>query len=149
MEIPGLANPSEDGSGIDLSGAFDAVRRAIAAAGLRFRVEESVHLSILQFAKFRLWKDVDEAWKTLSYNSLVAHLIETPLEVEDVLTAMDSHRGGAGAICCHPADGAVFSERWATLATIVIEPARAEMRVSAGGPCQRAEASTAKAPAKQ
>ena len=80
LEIPGLANPSEDGSGIDLGGAFDAVRRAIAQAGLRFRVEESVHLSILQFAKFPLWKDVDEAWKTLSYNSLVAHLIETPLE---------------------------------------------------------------------
>ena len=80
LEIPGLANPSEDGSGIDLSGAFDAVRRAIAAAGLRFRVEEWVHLSILQFAKFPLWKDADEAWKTLSHNSLVAHLIETPLE---------------------------------------------------------------------
>jgi isopenicillin-N N-acyltransferase-like protein len=75
--------------------------------------------------------------------------IETPIEVEDVLTVMDTHRGGSGAICCHPAAGAVFGDRWTTLATIVIEPARAEMRVTAGGPCQRAEASTAKAPAKQ
>jgi len=80
LEIPGLANPSEDGSGIDLGEAFNAVRRAIAEAGLHFRVEESVHLAILQFAKFPLWKDVDESWKVLSGNSLVAHLIDTPLE---------------------------------------------------------------------
>jgi isopenicillin-N N-acyltransferase-like protein len=75
--------------------------------------------------------------------------IESPIEVEDVLTVMDSHRGGAGAICCHPAAGAMFGERWATLATIVVEPARAELQVTAGGPCQRAAASTAAAAAKQ
>ena len=80
LEIPGLANPVEDGSGIDLAAAFDAVRRAIDKAGLRFRVEETVHLSILQFAKFPLWKDLDESWKELSRNSLVTHLIQTPNE---------------------------------------------------------------------
>ena len=75
--------------------------------------------------------------------------IEAPIEAEDLLTAMDSHRGGSGAICCHPAAGAVFGDRWTTLATVVIEPARAEMRVLAGGPCQRAAASTTAAAAKQ
>ena len=78
MQIPQLAEPVEDASGIDLRAAFDAVRRAIAEAGLHFRVEETVHLSILQFAKFPLWKDLDESWKELSHNSLVKHLIETP-----------------------------------------------------------------------
>lgn len=80
LEIPELANPAEDASGIDLTGTFDAVRRAIAGAGLPFRVEESVHLSILQFAKFPLWKDLDDSWATLATNSLVKHLIDTPLE---------------------------------------------------------------------
>jgi isopenicillin-N N-acyltransferase-like protein len=75
--------------------------------------------------------------------------IEGPIDTEDVLEAMDSHRGAAGAICCHPAQGAVFGDRWTTLATVVVEPARAELRVSAGGPCQRAAASTAAAAAKQ
>ncbi len=75
--------------------------------------------------------------------------IEGPIEAEDVLTAMDSHRGGSGAICCHPAAGATFGDRWTTLATVVIEPAQAEMRVLAGGPCQRAAASTTAAAAKQ
>ena len=56
------------------------MRRAIAKAGLQFRVEETVHLSILQFAKFPLWKDLDESWKELSRNSLVTHLIQTPNE---------------------------------------------------------------------
>lgn len=80
LEIPGLANPVEDDSGIDLPAAFHAARTAIAAAGLPFRVEESVDLSILQFAKFRLWKDLDENWEVLAKNSLVSHLIQTPLE---------------------------------------------------------------------
>jgi len=63
---------------------------------------------------------------------------------------MESHRGGAGAICCHPAAGAVFGDRWTTLATVVVEPARADMLIYAGGPCQRAAtASTTAAAAKQ
>ncbi|WP_276759737.1 DUF3320 domain-containing protein [Mycolicibacter arupensis] len=79
LEIPELSNPAEDASGIDLAGTFDAVRRAIAAVGLPFRVEETVVLSILQFAKFPLWKDLDESWAALADNSLVRHLIDTPL----------------------------------------------------------------------
>ncbi|WP_301120926.1 DUF3320 domain-containing protein [Mycolicibacterium fortuitum] len=78
LEVPALANPDEDASGIDLAGTFAAVRRAIVEAGLSFRVEDSVHLSILQFAKFPLWKDLDDSWQQLSRNNLVKHLIETP-----------------------------------------------------------------------
>lgn len=78
LEIPGLANPARDDSGIDLQAAFAATRRALASARLSFTVEDTVDLSILQFAKFRLWKDLDENWEELSKNSLVRHLIETP-----------------------------------------------------------------------
>lgn len=78
LEIPALAQPDEDASGIDLTGTFNAVRRAVADAKLPFLVEDTVHLSILQFAKFPLWKDLDESWKELSRNSLVRHLIENP-----------------------------------------------------------------------
>lgn len=80
LEIPGLANPTEDASGIDLAMAFNAVRKAVADAGLSFRVEETVHLAILQFAKFPLWKDLDESWNELSHNALVTHLIHSPNE---------------------------------------------------------------------
>lgn len=80
LEIPGLANPAEDSAGIDLPAAFNAVRQAVLDAGLPFRVEETASLSILQFAKYRLWKDLDENWETLAANSLVSHLISTPLD---------------------------------------------------------------------
>jgi hypothetical protein len=78
LNIPELADLSRDDSGIDLVATFDAVRRAINAVGLHFRVEETVHLAILQFAKFPLWKDLDDSWKALSNNSLVSHLINSP-----------------------------------------------------------------------
>jgi hypothetical protein len=78
LEIPELSNPAVDAAGIDLGATLDAVRHAIASKGLHFRVEDTVHLAILQFAKFPLWKDLDDSWKALSDNSLVSHLINSP-----------------------------------------------------------------------
>ncbi len=78
LEIPGLANPARDDADIDLPAAFAATRRALAGARLPFTVEDTVDLSILQFGKYRLWKDLDENWQELATNSLVEHLIHTP-----------------------------------------------------------------------
>ncbi|WKK72622.1 DUF4011 domain-containing protein [Rathayibacter oskolensis] len=80
LDLPGLAHPVEDESGIDLRAVFDSVRATLTERGLPFRVEETVDLSVLQFAKYRLWKDLDEKWETLARNPLVSHLINTPLE---------------------------------------------------------------------
>lgn len=80
LRIPGLAEPESDGAGIDLAAAFAAVRDSIAAAGLPYRVEPTVDLAILQFAKFRLWKDLDENWEAFTENPLVAHLVHRPTE---------------------------------------------------------------------
>ncbi len=80
IEVPGLANPATDAAGIDLGAAFDAVRQAMVDAKRPFIVEDTVHLGILQFAKFRLWKDLDDNWEELSTNSLVTHLIHSPNE---------------------------------------------------------------------
>ena len=80
IEIPGLASPELDDSGIDLDAALNAVRVAIATSGLRARVEPTADLAILQFAKFRLWKDLDENWSVFARNPLVSHLISTPTQ---------------------------------------------------------------------
>jgi len=80
LTVPGLAEPTEDGAGIDLAAALLAMRTALAAEGLGYRVEETVDLAVLQFAKYRLWKDLDENWSVLAANPLVRHLIETPTE---------------------------------------------------------------------
>lgn len=106
LEIPELANPSEDASGIDLDGTFASVRRAIAGAGLKFRVENSVHLAILQFAKFPLWKDMNDSWLELAQNVLVRHLVETPQEqfVDQVAAPPDADLDGLGTAVPVPAD---------------------------------------------
>lgn len=80
LDLPGLAAPAEDESGIDLRAVFDSVRATLTERGLPFRVEETVDLAVLQFAKFRLWRDLDEQWEVLARNPLVSHLINTPLE---------------------------------------------------------------------
>ncbi|GAA1383706.1 DUF3320 domain-containing protein [Pseudonocardia kongjuensis] len=80
LTVPGLSEPAEDGAGIDLDAAFDATREAIAARGLNFRVEPTADLAILQFAKFRLWKDLDDSWAAFAGNPLVAHLLHSPTE---------------------------------------------------------------------
>jgi isopenicillin-N N-acyltransferase like protein len=56
---------------------------------------------------------------------------------EVVLAVMNSHRAGPGAICCHPSAEAALGERWATLATITVDPQLHEMHVVRGGPCGR------------
>ena len=106
LRIPGLAEPEEDGSGIDLDAAFAAVRAAVSAKGLAFRVENTVDLSMLQFAKFRLWKDLDENWKEFTANSLVKHLISTPTELysDGVPVTPDVDLDALAAQCPIPAD---------------------------------------------
>ncbi len=64
LEIPGFAEPVEDGAGLDIDALFTAIRTAMTQARLPFTVEPHVDLAILQFGKFRLWKDIDEAWET-------------------------------------------------------------------------------------
>ncbi|MGV8896271.1 MAG: DUF3320 domain-containing protein [Rhodoglobus sp.] len=78
LTIGGLAEPTEDASGIDLDAAFRSTREALERARLPFRVEATADLSILQFAKFRLWKDLDDNWEEFAKNPLVSHLIHTP-----------------------------------------------------------------------
>jgi isopenicillin-N N-acyltransferase-like protein len=66
-----------------------------------------------------------------------------------VLAAMASHRGGPGAMCCHPNPGDGLGDRWTTLATIVADPAARDLTVYRGGPCQIEAASTTAAAARQ
>ncbi|GAA1256297.1 DUF3320 domain-containing protein [Pseudonocardia aurantiaca] len=106
LDVPGLADPVADDSGIDLDAAFDATRRAIAGRGLRFRVEPTADLAVLQFAKFRLWKDLDENWSTFAENPLVAHLIRTPTDafVDPVGSPVGHDLDGLDERCPVPAD---------------------------------------------
>ncbi|MCF6508327.1 DUF4011 domain-containing protein [Blastococcus sp. MG754426] len=107
LSVPGLAEPAEDGAGIDLDAALQAMRIALAERGLPYRVEPTADLAILQFAKFRLWKDLDEHWAELSTNALVAHLVSKPTEpfIDPVTTGADhADLDDLAARCPVPAD---------------------------------------------
>ncbi|MCU1446851.1 DUF4011 domain-containing protein [Cryobacterium sp.] len=119
LSIPGLASPADDATGIDLAAAFRATREALLAAGLPYRVEETLDLSILQFAKFRLWKDLDENWASLAENSLVNHLVHTPTQpfVDPVPLPDTVDLDALGAECPVPGD----SSQLAAVAEAVAE----------------------------
>ena len=80
LQVPGLAQPAEDAFGIDLDAALQAMRVALAQAGLPFRVEPTADIAVLQFAKYRLWKDLADHWPDLIGNPLVNHLVHAPFD---------------------------------------------------------------------
>ncbi|WOP18813.1 DUF4011 domain-containing protein [Raineyella sp. LH-20] len=83
LSIPGFAEPAEDGAGLDIDALFTAIRMAMTEARLPFTVEPQIDLAILQFGKFRLWKDLAEAWQPLTANPLVHHLVHMPTAMFD------------------------------------------------------------------
>ena len=54
---------------------------------------------------------------------------------DELLDLLRSHVGGAGALCCHPAAEAPLGDRWETLVTVSLDPARGTLSARAGGPC--------------
>jgi hypothetical protein len=61
---------------------------------------------MLQFAKFRLWKDLDESWEQFGKNRLVDHLINSPTELfqDPVKAAEEPDLDALAATCPIPAD---------------------------------------------
>ena len=50
-------------------------------ADLPFHIEGTADLAILQFAKFRMWRDLDENWETFMAAPLVRHLVDSPTTI--------------------------------------------------------------------
>jgi very-short-patch-repair endonuclease len=67
----------EDGSGIDVTGIWKAVRRHVKNIK-GWEVTEQVALATLSFTKYLMWKDLVDREDLLKRNSVVRHLIETP-----------------------------------------------------------------------
>ncbi|OMQ13845.1 hypothetical protein A7K94_0220750, partial [Modestobacter sp. VKM Ac-2676] len=104
LTVPGLA---EGADGVRLGTALQAVREALAARDLPWRVEPTADLAVLQFAEHRLWQDLDAHWADFARNPLVAHLIHDPNApfadpAPDTAGAVDLDELAAG--CPVPAD---------------------------------------------
>uniref|UniRef100_UPI0034DF3C1F DUF3320 domain-containing protein n=1 Tax=Modestobacter roseus TaxID=1181884 RepID=UPI0034DF3C1F len=101
LTFPGLAD------GVRLGTALQTVREALAERGLPWQVEPTADLAVLQFAKYRLWSDLDRHWADFARNPLVAHLIDDPNApftdpVPDTAGTVDLDELAAG--CPVPAD---------------------------------------------
>ncbi|MFB6842134.1 C45 family autoproteolytic acyltransferase/hydolase [Streptomyces sp. NPDC056361] len=58
-----------------------------------------------------------------------------PLGPDALVRLLSAHREDGAEVCCHaPAEGALGS-RWATLATLAVDPAERRLLVHDGGPC--------------
>ncbi|KUG60124.1 hypothetical protein AVL61_09230 [Kocuria rosea subsp. polaris] len=83
LEIPVLAEPPADDSGMDVAHVFEELRRTLALHGLPFTVEPVVRLAMLQFSTLEMWRDLSENWESFLDNPLVGHLVNTPTEPFD------------------------------------------------------------------
>lgn len=80
LRIPELEGElPTDESGVDVPRIWNAVRRAVRDMG-GFEVTEEVVLSTFSFAKYLMWKDLDERTDQLKQSPLVKHLVEHPRE---------------------------------------------------------------------
>ncbi len=97
-----------DDAGVDVDGTLAALRAKLEEAELHFSIVQTANLALLDFTKFRLWRDLDESWPKFMENSLVSHLVTTPTlpfrdpaaEAPPSVTAED-----VAELCPIPADG--------------------------------------------
>lgn len=59
-----------------------------------------------------------------------------PQEAQALIPYLFSYPGDEAELCCVPAEGAVLGQRWATLATVVMDSATRSMSVSPGSPLE-------------
>ena len=75
IELTELRTPKLDEHGIDLRATLDGVRDRLRRAGWDDVVTPTVHLGLFRFSTYRMWKDLEDHWPTISANPLVAHLM--------------------------------------------------------------------------
>ena len=75
IELTELRTPRLDEHGIDLRATLDGVRDRLRRAGWDDVVTATVHLGLFRFSTYRMWKDLEDHWPTISTNPLVAHLM--------------------------------------------------------------------------
>ncbi|PUB19872.1 AAA domain-containing protein [Promicromonospora sp. AC04] len=117
VTVPELTDPGQDESGIDVEGALAAVRSALLRKGLvDFHVEETAHLTLVQFSTLDMWRDLVDGWPSFLERPAVRHMVETPGQpfLDDVAPPLPDPAAEAKAYLPIPADGSqIEAIRWA------------------------------------
>lgn len=77
LHIPDLETPNLDDAGIDVDHMIASLRSQLSKGKYAaMRVETDCQLAVLDFATFRMWKDLQLNWRTFTRNEVVNHLVE-------------------------------------------------------------------------
>ena len=111
-----LEMPELDEHGIDVDRMLADVRGRLSEANISsVVVEETSHLAVLNFANFRLWKDMRDHWRVFMGNDVVRHLVERPFEsFEDPAVAAITDEAPVVVLCPTEVDESQLEAvRWA------------------------------------
>ena len=78
IDLVELREPVRDEHGVDVEATLAALRARIESSGRDDAVEASVHLGLFRFSTYRMWRDLEDDWRTIADNPLVAHLLGDP-----------------------------------------------------------------------
>jgi hypothetical protein len=78
LDVPFFSEDMADDAGLDIARGLQAVRTALIDRGLAFRVDDSAAIALLQFGKFRLWKDLTDHWQQFMNSPVVKHFVDSP-----------------------------------------------------------------------
>ncbi len=82
IDLSELAELSTDDAGLDMPKLLDGVRRAVQSRS-GFEVLEEAHVARLSFAKFLMWKDLEDNAAALLENPVVRHIAGTASTWQD------------------------------------------------------------------
>lgn len=111
LTLQWFSDDMTDDLGLDVEGGLEALRKEFRERGLDtqgFSVDQKAGIAVLDFKKFRLWRDLTDHWETFVKNSLVKHLVETPRET--FVDPAAAREGGlkfddTSTVCVQSADG--------------------------------------------
>lgn len=111
LTLQWFSDDMSDDLGLNVEAGLEALRKEFREKGLDvrgFSVDQNSSIALLDFEKFRLWKDLTDHWKDFMKSPVVKHLVETPREVykdpaAEQFAAININ--DTSTICAQPADG--------------------------------------------
>ena len=83
LTLQWFSDDMSDDLGLNIEAGLEALRKEFREKGLDqngFSVDQTASIALLDFEKFRLWKDLNDHWKDFMVSPVVKHLVETPRE---------------------------------------------------------------------